>query len=282
MTTATAGQILSRLDPTSELIKVWRLEGGISAETHAIEFLDGQGAVDKRVIRQHRHSDRKAARRLASREYGLLRALQSSEIPVPVPRFLDARAGLLVTDFVEGTVALDPSLPQVREMARYLARVHKLDTGLVEPLKLPRRTCPSDELFRGLSDEDQKIISHLEPSSEICLLHGDFWPGNILWNDEKLIAILDWEDAALGDPVSDLAGCRLELIWKGGMSAVEAFTEEYSAHVSLPLERLSYWELVVASAAMTSMPKWRLPSEQEEKMMTLAKHFRDRAKASIL
>jgi aminoglycoside phosphotransferase (APT) family kinase protein len=31
------------------------------------------------------------------------------------------------------------------------------------------------------------------------LLHGDFWPGNTLWKDGQLVAIIDWEDAASGD-----------------------------------------------------------------------------------
>jgi aminoglycoside phosphotransferase (APT) family kinase protein len=37
------------------------------------------------------------------------------------------------------------------------------------------------------------------------LLHGDFWPGNALWRDGALVAILDWEDAAIGDPLADVA-----------------------------------------------------------------------------
>ena len=38
-----------------------------------------------------------------------------------------------------------------------------------------------------------------------ALLHGDYWPGNILWKDGRLAAVIDWEDACLGDPLVDLA-----------------------------------------------------------------------------
>ena len=29
------------------------------------------------------------------------------------------------------------------------------------------------------------------------LLHGDFWPGNILWRDGRLVAVIDWEKRPL-------------------------------------------------------------------------------------
>src|SRR4029077_16475377 len=27
------------------------------------------------------------------------------------------------------------------------------------------------------------------------ILHGDFWPGNVLWRNGKLAGVIDWEDA---------------------------------------------------------------------------------------
>ena len=27
------------------------------------------------------------------------------------------------------------------------------------------------------------------------LMHGDYWPGNTLWKDGRLVGIIDWEDA---------------------------------------------------------------------------------------
>jgi aminoglycoside phosphotransferase (APT) family kinase protein len=39
-----------------------------------------------------------------------------------------------------------------------------------------------------------------------ALVHGDFHYGNMLFRDDMLVAVLDWEIAALGDPRADL-GC---------------------------------------------------------------------------
>lgn len=38
------------------------------------------------------------------------------------------------------------------------------------------------------------------------LIHGDLWPSHILWDrqDHRPTAVIDWEDARLGDPAADL------------------------------------------------------------------------------
>ena len=60
------------------------------------------------------------------------------------------------------------------------------------------------------------------------LLHGDYWPGNTLWRDGTLVGVLDWEDAALGDPVADLANARMELTMAFGAAAADGFTRQYA------------------------------------------------------
>ncbi len=43
------------------------------------------------------------------------------------------------------------------------------------------------------------------------LLHGDLWPGNVLWQDGRLVAVVDWEDGAVGAPLIDVASARGDL-----------------------------------------------------------------------
>ncbi len=62
-----------------------------------------------------------------------------------------------------------------------------------------------------------------------ALLHGDYWPGNILWRDGRLVGVIDWEDAALGDPLADLANSRLEIFWAFGGDVMHDFTRRYTA-----------------------------------------------------
>src|SRR5687767_2566978 len=61
------------------------------------------------------------------------------------------------------------------------------------------------------------------------VLHGDYWPGNVMWRQRSLVAVIDWEDACLGDPLADLATARVELLCRYGAEAMERFTTRYLA-----------------------------------------------------
>ena len=54
-------------------------------------------------------------------------------------------------------------------------------------------------------------------------LHGDFWPGNVLWKEKEIVGLLDWEYAAMGDPVSDIAVASLELRYGLGEDGMTKF-----------------------------------------------------------
>src|SRR5207237_1414852 len=48
------------------------------------------------------------------------------------------------------------------------------------------------------------LRAHEPSASPPCLVHGDFRLGNLLADEDGLVAVLDWELAHLGDPVEDL------------------------------------------------------------------------------
>jgi len=83
----------------------------------------------------------------------------------------------------------------------------------------------------------------------------------VLWHQGRLAAVLDWEDAALGDPLSDLACARLELACAAGQVAADALTAAYLGLASCPPERLPLWDLYVATAADRYMDGWGLAPE---------------------
>ena len=81
------------------------------------------------------------------------------------------------------------------------------------------------------------------------LLHGDYWPGNTLWQRGTLVCVIDWEDAVLGDPLADVANARMELTMAFGPTAAADFTDQYRALVpALDLTALPHWDLYAALA----------------------------------
>lgn len=114
------------------------------------------------------------------------------------------------------------------------------------------------------------------------LLHGDFWPGNILWHDGQLAAVLDWEDAALGNPMSDLACCRVELLCEYGRDAMDAFTDYYLRCNSFDITDLALWEVYASSSALATMSGWGLAPDDEEHRRKMTNVFLDDAVSNLL
>jgi aminoglycoside phosphotransferase (APT) family kinase protein len=143
-------------------------------------------------------------------------------------------------------------------MAAHLARIHSLEGSRPDLAFLPRHEVGCPELSGSRppqvdrSWEEGRIREALAAAWPLpqrnasVLLHGDYWPGNILWRAGKLVAVIDWEDASVGDPLADLAIGRLDLAWIYGVEAMMAFTKHYIALRALDDAALPYWDLCAA------------------------------------
>ena len=67
------------------------------------------------------------------------------------------------------------------------------------------------------------------PSADPVVIHRDFHPGNILWVDHRLSAVVDWVDACLGPAAFDLAHLRVNLAVLQGIGAEDVVGDGDSA-----------------------------------------------------
>jgi aminoglycoside phosphotransferase (APT) family kinase protein len=270
--------VIERLAPGARVTECRALAGGVSAEVTAVTFTRPDGGEDCVVARRHREIAGKADRGArAAREHALLTALHARGLPVPGSRLFVA-PDTLVIDFIAGDSALPAGA--AAHLAAVLAAIHATPVaGLPE---LPTRDDPLPELRTWLPGlpalEDHaageaatalrmdeppaqgglSLSDRRGPRAARSLLHGDFWPGNVLWQSGEPVAVLDWEDAAIGDPLSDLACARVELACSAGPALAEKFTREYCRLTGCDLGRLPIWDLYVATAALQYMDHWGL------------------------
>ena len=276
--------IVKGLFPGAILEAMTRLTGGVSADVHRLDLRMPDGSRTRLVLRSHGASH---AGHSAELEFRLLQALHRGGLPVPKPLFADVSGRslphpFLVMPFVEGTTAITaaPDDPCIDMMADVLAKIHALPTADLPPL--PARNDPLPEVLDYLPMDPQwsALRTHLCSMTATAykgsprLLHGDFWPENLLWRNGDVAAVLDWEDAAMGDPLSDVACCQVELRYKFGAACMQRFTEAYARHTAVDPQRLALWQVYVASAAQHFMGAWRLAPALEA-------HMRKQALASI-
>ncbi len=281
-----------RLVCDGDLLRCWPLQGGVSASLHALEIGQPDGTIRRVVLRRHRAAEWKALTPdVTAREYALLEALHRMGMTVPRALLLDESGEIfptpyLVIEYVEGTTHVNEAqLPEaLGQMADFLARLHAQDPEDPGLASLPDLEDPFDgirELLPPGPLADRLRVS-LRGTATITngrrsLLHGDFWPGNLLWHSGRLASVIDWEDAALGDPLSDLACCRVELLCAYDEAAMETFTRNYLERSALDPSDLALWELYVSSAALASMSEWGLAPRVEAHRRRRTSLFLERA-----
>lgn len=264
--------------PAARLRAVARLKGGVSADVFRLDLAMTDGVERSIVLRAMGKSGLES-----TQEYALLSALRAAGLPIPRPICVDDSrrhidAPYILMDFVDGASEIPPDLSGARleVMAGSLASIHQLPTASLPPL--PLRVDPWPELpgFLPRGAEWQALRDRCAgpgPGPFVgtpVLLHGDFWPQNLIWRDGRIAAILDWEDAALGDPLSDLACARLELKYLFDNARVDRFYAAYNRHAPVDPHRLAHWQIYVASAAQHHMGAWGLEPLREAHMRQTA------------
>lgn len=283
--------LVAALDPGATLVRAWRLAGGVSAQVTALELAGPGGATRRLVLREYGAADLRRDPQIAEHEFRLLRALHAAGMPVPAPAAFDQSSALLPSpwlaiEYVDGAAELAPEqrAAATPQLAAALARLHRLDPAELGLGFLPRAAeLVARALARPPAEPDDSLgerqiraaLAGWPPAerSRPALLHGDYWPGNVLWRAGRLAAMIDWEDAMLGDPLADLANCRLELLWAWGHAALQQFTAEYLAAAPLDLAELPRWELWAALRPCGKLQGWGLAPADEARMRELHRWF---------
>jgi aminoglycoside phosphotransferase (APT) family kinase protein len=268
--------IVAGIEPSSTVVGTSGLPGGLSSWMTRIEVQRPDGSRHTLVVRRGRRPDAERHTLPFGVEFELLRHLDAHGIPVARPRAFDDSGRILpqayvVLDFVQGTTRFttDDPVGTALEMADVLAAVHDLDATSASLPSLPLHTDRMQgwvitDLARREPDpslREHLVRRHLDehwppPSTELCLLHADYFPGNIVWEGDAIVAVIDWESAALGDPMADLATTRLDLRWAYGAEVAERFIDRYLTMTGRSTATLAVWELVVSLRPAGAVSLW--------------------------
>lgn len=206
-----------------------QFKGGQSNPTYMIEAASG-----KYVLRRKPPGKLLPSAHAVDREFRVISALHGVGFPVAKPYVLcedDSVVGTMfyLMDCVEGRVYWTPDLPDCDRAERgaiydamneTIARLHTVDyeaVGLGDFGKpagyVSRQIKRWSQQYRASETQEiaemERLIDWLPgatpPDTGASIVHGDFRLDNmILARDEpKVLAVLDWELATLGDPVGD-------------------------------------------------------------------------------
>ena len=295
--TAAFREVLRHVDPELRLVASRDLLGGVSAQVTALEAVSSAGVAVNLVIRQYGAYTRQHHPQIAANEYHLLRLLHTAGLRVPRPMLADESSAILpgpylVIEYIDGEAMIDPArvpLPEsavISQLARELARIHDAavpvgdlryltDIAGSAASRIRNRPAVPDE-----SLSEPAVRAKLEPIwpppviNEPVLLHGDFWPGNTLWRDGTLVAVIDWDNAATGDPVADVGNVRMEICIGYGAVAATEFARQYSAlRPGVDLSSLPHWDLYAALRHAGRMGTWGLQPAELDRLQSGHREF---------
>jgi aminoglycoside phosphotransferase (APT) family kinase protein len=249
------GYIRRHLDPKLSLRAFRILAGGRSKQTIMLTLIDGHQQVVERVIRRDLVIAITGA--TVVDEYQVLAALADRGYPVPRPFLLEADTSVLGSAFmvmekVNGSLAgdiFDP--PAAREAvlhsARVLGNLHALPVAEIAPTIRPQlRIAPNEQQLCDLVLELQRVwlansrahsvtmdavfrwlLENVQSVSPlVSIVHGDYSYHNLLFEQDALSAVMDWELVRVGHPAEDLGYIRSAVIqrvqWSEFMEAYRA------------------------------------------------------------
>jgi Ser/Thr protein kinase RdoA (MazF antagonist) len=134
---------------------------------------------------------------------------------------------VIIYPWIEGEVARDnPTEEQLFALGQAMARMHQLSKDwepqgyanfldVDRPLMVRRdnlfsfqQPLISPEIYQllfELRSRSEKLFDSLKERFDRQLIHADLHIGNILWDSEGKMSILDFDDAGIGSPLQDIA-----------------------------------------------------------------------------
>ena len=278
--------IVKMIYPQTELLKTWELTGGISAQITALEIVLSDGTVQRLVLRQHGKKDRTRNPNNAKDEYKLLQLLHRVGLPVPKPyAFHLGDQSYILVEYIDGKThsSSDLPLPDLHSLVHHLNRIHQILPTEHDLSFLPDQDAILEQTLQTNLPTNNRIHHALKrfyprlKTNASTLLHGDYWLGNILWREHELVGIIDWEDAMLGDSLSDLGKSRLELTWLGGHPIADTYTQLYAEQMPhINMAHLHFWDLWGA-LRLADFVSWFDDTAKVKDMQILYDEFVDRA-----
>lgn len=209
-----------------------KFEGGQSNPTYLLDA--GSGRC---VLRSKPPGKLLGSAHAIDREYRLLNALVTTEVPVARPLHYCQDPSVIgsefyVMDYVEGRIFWNQALSDQSvidrrkmfdEMNRCLAAIHSVDlvkAGLEDfghsTDYYPRQLARWSQQYRDSQTAFYADMEHLmswlaenmvKNGGRLSLIHGDFRMDNFIWHPSKpeILAVIDWELSTLGHPLADLA-----------------------------------------------------------------------------
>lgn len=267
---------MSEMTPIEQAVFAWvadvaggrivskiKASGGNRRQSWAIDVETAEGTRVPLLLRYDPRPDEPGAEPWTiEREAAVFRAIR--DIPIRAPRFIGFNADLraVLTDRASGVAELrhlrDDTQKQhiARQFMADLATLHRwpvegiaLEASVDSPRIAGHIVNDLDiweAMYREVGSDDPLLEfaflwlrGHVPQADRAPVLtHGDAGPGNFMYDNGELTALIDWEFAHFGDPMDDLAWFSMRCVMEPVPDYFDAL-RCYEEAVGAPIDRQS-------------------------------------------
>jgi aminoglycoside phosphotransferase (APT) family kinase protein len=157
-----------------------------------------------------------------------------------------------------------PAPERLRAAGAAPAQVHAIAMTPTEHLPFRPRPIAVDDFAadrrngrmpttRLLEEADELITAHGLPRGATVFVHGDVWPGNIIWTADEVPVLIDWKTAGVGAPGVDLGELRKQVAIIFDPEAPELVIDGWERAMGRRPEDVAYWDAVAALNTRTEL-----------------------------
>ena len=178
-------------------------------------------------------------------EVAALEAISGRGLPVPElitadPLAADCEEPTLLLSWLPGSPPperIDDGEAFVRALAEPMPAIHACplvartyepyfasDGARIEALRPPAWAFDPTVWERAFA-----LVAAGAPDHEVRFIHRDYHHGNTVWEDERVVGIIDWTTGSSGPVGIDLAGMRLNLVWDFDLELADDFLDAWRA-----------------------------------------------------
>jgi aminoglycoside phosphotransferase (APT) family kinase protein len=274
-----AAFLRERVTPFGGRLEIEQFQGGQSNPTYRVT------AGERRyVLRRKPPGKLLPSAHAVDREHRVMAALAGTGVPVAKMLALCEDPAVIgtafyVMEYVEGRVLWDPTLPGMTpaartahygELNRVLATLHGVDYAAVGLADFGR---PGQYIERQIARWSKQyeaagaeripamdaligwLPRHVPAGDETSIVHGDYRLDNVIFHptEPRILAVLDWELATLGHPLSDFA--YHAMVWRLAPGDFRGLKGCDFAALGIPSEE-EYVAAYCARTGRTGIPNW--------------------------
>jgi aminoglycoside phosphotransferase (APT) family kinase protein len=268
--------VQQHLDAGERVLDAEPLHGGLTADVRCLTIATPNGGVRHLVLRTY--VDRADAAELVDREAHALTELAATAVPAP-ELIAVADPAVLMTHLPGRTVLTDAGLAdRIPALAQQLVAIHS-----VHPVERPGTfvtlttadtvvTPPGADWTEAIN-----LIRRPHPPYEGAFLHRDYQPGNILFEGNRITAVVDWASTSWGPTDLDVAHCATNLALLHGPTQAHHFIEAYQQAGGTLSPHRHYWlvrdALSFSEEIEPATQPWREPTRPDLTPSTVARRL---------